>query len=331
MSSDTNNASPSFFTRAGYAWNTVKQSGSISTFAGLTIFALVEKLFKLRDWSEKIGLDANKAYMVFITVWAVAALLAVRVVFSIAATAGEQRDQNIQLKKETADALVAMQKSLEARNEVFACLHAVIHRTRDCLLADGAFQRLVSMSDKDLQTHLYQTIEGQLGMMEKAFRYITGSDCHVVLKLVDELACDGAGGLVSCCYSPSTPIDRRSSGTILPLNQGIAQETVITKQICYTNDVLEDARFWPQKTKIDFAENRYRTVVACPVVTNGVVLGVLCFDWKKPNMYDKSQNEIYACFTDIVSSACYISYETRSVNQKSVDQTKQTKEVIKNA
>jgi transcriptional regulator with GAF, ATPase, and Fis domain len=120
-------------------------------------------------------------------------------------------------------------------------------------------------------------------------------------------------GLVSVCYGPSTCLERRKESTVIPFNQGIAYEAIIKKKIAYSNDVKNDQRFWPFDQKINYAETRYRTIIACPVITNKVVCGVLCFDWREQNMYCKDYDQILACFTDIVSLACYICNESRNV------------------
>jgi putative methionine-R-sulfoxide reductase with GAF domain len=140
-------------------------------------------------------------------------------------------------------------------------------------------------------------------MLETAMRALTGSDCHVVFKTICR---DGPEpGLITGCYSPATSLERRKKSTRLPLNQGIAQAAMINKAICFTNDVLTDARFWPQEEKQKFSE-RYRTVVACPVITEGQVIGVLCFDWPEPEKYDRKYDQVLACFTDTISGVCYV-------------------------
>ena len=207
-------------------------------------------------------------------------------------------------------------EKLAGHLDVHEAVHSVIHETRDCLLSQGAYQKIVQFNDDLNIKFLHDTIASQLGMMERAFLSLTGNRCSVVLKTKEPRHDNSDPGLISVCYGPSSCIDRRKESTIIPYNQGIAHEAVIKKKIAFSNDILNDPRFWPIEQKESFGQNRYRTIVACPIIMNKVVCGVLCFDWKEPNMYCKEYNHILACFADIVSLACYICHESRTVAVK---------------
>jgi signal transduction protein with GAF and PtsI domain len=132
----------------------------------------------------------------------------------------------------------------------------------------------------------------------------------VVLKIIQTHG--DAQSLVSACYGPGTPQARRQESTVLPLTQGIAYEAYVTQDLAFSNDISHDARFYPQKHKEEFL-SKYLTVVACPVMVNRQVLAILCFDWKESGVYQKKYREVFACFTDVISTACYICHESRNV------------------
>ena len=126
-------------------------------------------------------------------------------------------------------------------------------------------------------------------MMEKAMRSLTGNPGHIVLKIIKQQNGPDFAKMVSACYSPGTPLNRRKDSTVLPLNQGIAYEAYITRGIAYCNDILTDPRFWPRERAAEYSV-RYRTVVSCPVKMNKEVVAILCFDWLEPNQYNVDFN-----------------------------------------
>jgi GAF domain-containing protein len=291
--------------RLNYAWEPLRSSLTIRIFGAASVFALCDIILKLHESAIKAGWINEHAVTWAMVAYGFLFLFTIRSLFLVAEEAGIHRETTNKLLKQG-----------EAYGEVYRCLHSVIHETRDCLLSDGAFRKLLLLDDEKHLQHLYDTIQRQLGMMEKALRSLSGSDCSIVLKILKSAAPNKEASFVSCCYGPGTSLERRKESTILPANQGIAYQSLITKTICFSNDVKTDQRFWPQQMRDHYAQNRYQTVVVCPVITNKTVCGMLCFDWKEPGMYCKDYEQLLACFTDVVSLACYICHESRNVTPK---------------
>jgi hypothetical protein len=294
--------------RLNYAWEPLRSSLTIRIFGAASVFALGDLVLKFHDSAVKAGWINEHVVTFGKIAYGFLFLFTCRSLFLVAEEAGIHREETAKLAKQG-----------EAHQQVYRCLHSVIHETRDCLLAEGAFRRLLTLDDDKHLQHLYDTIQRQLGMMEKAMRSLTGTDCSIVLKIIKSDAATSEQKFVSCCYGPGTSLERRKESTMLPLNQGIAFQSLVTKTICFSNNVRDDQRFWPQNQRDFYAANRYQTVAVCPVITNKTVCGVLCFDWKETNMYCVGYEQILACFTDIVSLACYICHESRNVTVKTGD------------
>ncbi|MBI3881484.1 MAG: GAF domain-containing protein [Verrucomicrobia bacterium] len=308
MSAPRKNTQPQWLRRLGHFWSGIQGSLTIKIFSWVSVIALADFVMKLHKQALDLKLISEGVVTALQLAYVIVGAFAVRAFFIIGENAGAQ-----------AEKVQHLEQVVTSHYDVYASLHCVIHQTRDSLLSDGAFLRLADQSDVATATkHVFDTISAQLGMLERAMRAISGADCQIVFKVLKPDPNTGEPGLVTCAYSPSTPLERRKNSTTLPTNQGIAQEALITKKIAWTNDILTDSRFWPQEQKQSYGA-RYRTVVTCPVITNKTVVGVLCFDWKEPNMYDKNFGEILACFTDVVSVACYIGGESRKVKPKATE------------
>jgi GAF domain-containing protein len=221
-------------------------------------------------------------------------------------------ERNGELRKAIAGAGAAG----DSQTVLVATIHDIIHETRDSLLAEDAFLSFLAQQDGDAPRRLFEIWQSQLGMIQKGMRSITGSDCNICIKLLKKDAFDkGVDGLVTVCYSPAVSIERRKRSCILPTNQGIAQEAVVTKNIAFSNDILTDDRFWPRERKEECAKH-YRTVLSAPIIVDRTVRGVLCFDWPAPSQFAPSHRHAVACFTDLVSTACYFNELARKLSSE---------------
>lgn len=180
------------------------------------------------------------------------------------------------------------------------------------MLRDEAFIHLIGLNGKEALDHLYSIVERQIARIQHGMRSLTDSHCNVCLKLVRSKAFEERDGLVTVCYGPAVPLARRAKSLILPVNEGIAAEALIRKEIAYSNDILSDDRFWPRERRSEIA-TVYRTALSSPIIVNGTVRGVLCFDWAKPQMYDPKHQAVVEAFTDIVSTAFYISIQSHEL------------------
>ncbi|HYE31880.1 MAG TPA: GAF domain-containing protein [Methylomirabilota bacterium] len=292
-----------FFVRCKYALAGAASSFSLLSFGVITALGVLDGIFKWHEHLAKLLGREELPLSSLTVIWIVSGLMVVRAIFLLCERVGLLQENEAHVNGELEKAVKEAKQANDAHLDVFECLHAVIHQTRDCLLKRHNFFRFREAANR--KAHLWSIIELQLGKMEQAVRKLLREDCCVVLKVVHPGENGGPATLRSACYSPSTPIGRKESPTVLPLNQGIAYETVVTKSICYCNDITKDKRFYPQKGLEAYAE-RYRTLVACPVIVNDEVIAVLCFDWTKPDRYDPIYHQVFAAFTDIISAACYI-------------------------
>jgi hypothetical protein len=292
---------PVWLRHVNYAVGPLKSTISVPVCGISTLIAIADHFFKIREFlvEEKILPENVSLYLPLI--YLLIFLWTFWTIFQISVANGMLSEENVRLKA----------KELE-HYEVHGCLHAVIHQTRDSFLADAAFVKLLDAKQKERIQHVHRTIESQLAMFEKAMRLLTRQDCCVVLKIVKE------DRFVSICYGPNAPIDRKQKPAILPINQGIAQEAIVTKQVCFSNDTAIDQRFWPKEANEKYLK-RYRTVVACPILINDTAYGVLCFDWAQPQLYSANYNELMACFVDIVSASFYVGHQSKKVRLKRKD------------
>lgn len=217
------------------------------------------------------------------------------------------------------EALEGAEKSCGRYRGTVANLRDTIHETREALMSTEGFARLASL-DEGAASHFYRIVEGQIARTQAAVRALTGSDCNVCLKVIKPKAFNGADGLETMWYSPAVPLERRGNSLVLPINQGLAAEALVTKQIVFSNDILEDDRFWPRNERQRISQI-YRTAVVSPLIVDAVAYGVLCFDWPETNMFVEHDRASYAAFTDVITMAFYF----RSQINKLVQPRKETK------
>lgn len=295
--------------RCRYFYEGARDSINIRIFIYSSAFAILGYITKLHKLLLEAGWVSERTISIGLVVYVVIVCFAGRTFFILGEQTGRTRERNKTLELE-----------MESHVEAYNCLHTVIHRTRDTLFRNGAFQNLAKLDDAGRTQSLYQLIENQLGMLELAMRKLSRADCNIVLKVVVQGVCDGKPGLVSACYGPSTLIERRDKSTTLPVNQGIVHSVIVTKRIVSTTDILTDDRFFPHDRRAELSK-RYRTIAACPIIVNGEVVAVLCFDWKEPGKYDeKKYSQLLACFTDLLSQAFYVNDEARRLTSGSVAQ-----------
>ena len=285
------------------AWSELKSSFVLPAFGVSSIIATVFLIF---DWHNKLkSFDwwPDNIATVFVIFYVFLALFVVRSVFLVAESCGKFR-KLIEIKE----------KEIKAHFTVFESLHSVIHNVRDSMFANKAFLTLLQdeIDDEQRASYLFQIVEAQLGHIERAFRRLSDAEMCVTLKVVNE------DWLVSAAYSPGTPIERRNESLNLPLNQGIASEALITKSISYSNNIKNDSRFWPKNNNNNYFA-KYQTVVASPLIIDEDYCGVLCFDWKEPEKYQEKYNQIVAAFTDMLTSAFHIYYNSIYLSENKGD------------
>jgi len=282
--------------RISHAWQPLKDSFSVQLFSAATVLEIIGFVFEWHKKLEEARLWPEWAPALNVSIYGVLTLLCARAIFLLAEKNGELREE-----------LTSALGLIESNTTAIATIHDIIHETRDSLLANNSFLAFLVSSEDEGSKPLFEIWAAQLGIIQKGMRSLTGSDCNICIKLIKKEAFDkGVDGLVTVCYSPAVSIERRQKSCILPTNQGIAQEAIVTKSLAFCNDILTDDRFWPRDRKEQCAL-QYRTVLAAPIIVDRSVRGVLCFDWSKPNQYAASHRHAVACFTDMVSTACYFS------------------------
>lgn len=291
--------------RISDAWEPLKESLSVQLFGVATVAEVMGLIFEWHKKLEAMHAWPHWAPTLNLVIYSFLAVFGGRTMFLLAERNGELRR-----------AVSGAGASLDSHNAVVATLHDIIHETRDSLLTDKAFWPFLVPADNEPHRHLFDIWQRQLGIIQKGMRSLTGSDCNVCIKLVrkDRIA-PGVDGLSTVCYGPAVPTERRQRSCVLPLNQGIAQEAIVTKTIAYANDILKDDRFWPRERKEECAKY-YRTVVAAPIIVDRVVRGVLCFDWPTPDQFSPSHRHAVACYTDMVSTAYYFNELGRKLSSE---------------
>lgn len=267
-------------------------------FLGGGAFVVVSQFYKIKDLIAKAGVPEPLTRLVPSDGWL--ALILFLCLMGLAAF-------------KIAERCVAAEAEVDSRkkwHEVFDCLHSVIHNTRDGLLLGERWTELQKAKKQEQRLKIAHKIVGeQLGKVEQAMDILSGRQCSVCLKVRK------GGEFVSVHYGPRTDADRRRKSTSIPMQLGLAGQVFTRKEICHTNDVRNDTCFHPQEDREKFSK-RYRTIVGCPVVTDGVVVAMLCVDWKDPNVYSQSMHQPLACFTDVISLAFYLCGHTHAPTPK---------------
>lgn len=261
---------------------------------GSGIFAVAGFFFKFKGLVAKAGFPELVTQLVPGNEWIFLVLFTS--VVGIAAVRVSERCTSAEAERD----------SFKARQKIFDCLHSVIHHTRDELLRSENRPELQKVKNsKKRQKIAHRIVGDQLGKLEYAMDLVSGRSCTVCLKVLKRDTLNG-DHLVSALYGPRTDASRRHASTPLPIGSGLASQVISTKAICFTNDVLADNYFHPLADRERFAK-RYRTIVGCPVINDGVVIAMLCVDWREPNVYVKEDmHEPLACFTDVISLAFYL-------------------------
>jgi hypothetical protein len=308
--------------RLTHAWEPLKSSFSVVTFGIVGLTELLGWLFNAHEKLQKWGLWPHWAPLANLIVFCLVAGFFVRAIFLLAEENGELTETLATVREECDEMSNKITGTTVQYCDAVGAIRDLIHDTRESMLRGEAFLRLLGFDDQKAIEHLYSIVERQIARIQHGMRSLTNSDCNVCLKVVKPGALAGRDGLVTVCYGPAVPLERRSKSLVLPTNQGIAAEALITKDIAYSNDITVDDRFWPRDRREDFS-NVYKTTVSAPVIVNELVRGVLCFDWAQPNMYDPIKHRsAVGAFTGVVGTAFYISFQATELGTKAKGTTK---------
>lgn len=297
------------------AWNGTK--GSVA-LPGLTLWSaigLFDKIFgwgvKIagQDWIDKNGKGLFIAWVAGLVFWF---LVSCRSVFKIAEKAGATERKLKELNDHCEACKNSFARDHSAHIESEKCLHAVIHNTRDALLKNCRIDELLALSPTDLFARFIEVVKGQMGQLEKAMRALSGAECSVILKLRKQetlVHSDGSKqpGFVTVACGPNALGRTGNNTTVLPTIVGVAARAVLSKTIEYTNCASKDRTVYlpPGTTKL-----KYETIVVAPFYEQDEIIGVLCFDWEKPDMYKEEYFNLVAAFTDILDTAFHLCNES---------------------
>jgi hypothetical protein len=319
---DENKKRKSLPERLMHAWEPLKSSFSVVTFGIVGVAELLGWLLDLHEKFHKWGVWPHWAPAANVIFVCIVFAFFLRAVFLLAEENGELTESLLTLRQRCDATTEKVTATAVQYCDAVGAIRDLIHDTRESMLRGDAFLRLLSLDDKEAIDHLYSIVERQIARIQHGMRSLTNSHCNVCLKVVKLGALGERDGLVTVCYGPAVPLDRRAKSLVLPTNQGIAAEALITKDIAFSNNILTDDRFWPRDRRQDFA-GVYQTAVSSPVIVNDLVRGVLCFDWAEANMYDSIKHRsAVAAFTDVVGTAFYITFQASELGTKGKNTTK---------